>query len=110
MSDRKFEFIPAVESCGGEMKVAFPIEEYKNRLTKIRQIMDRENVDFIYATAPESMYYISGYDVVWHRVNSPAAWYDSMGAGTAVHVDHNRFIHFDLPDEDSPISSGHKAN
>lgn len=103
MSDRKFEFIPAVESCGGEMKVAFPIEEYKNRLTKIRQIMDRENVDFIYATAPESMYYISGYDVVWHRVNSPAAWYDSMGAGTAVHVDHNRFIHFDLPDEEGVL-------
>lgn len=103
MSDRKFEFIPGVESCAGEMSVAFPIEEYKNRLTKIRQIMDREGIDFIYATAPESMYYISGYNVVWHRVNSPELWYDSMGAGTAIHVDHDRFIHFDLPDEEGVL-------
>jgi len=103
MSERKFEYITGVDNCAGEMKVAFPIEEYKNRLTKVREIMDREGIDFIYATAPESMYYISGYDVVWHRVNSPELWYDSMGAGTAIHVDHDRFIHYDLPDEEGAL-------
>lgn len=103
MSERKFEYIPGVENCAGEMSVAFPIEEYKNRLTKIREIMDREGIDFMYATAPESMFYISGYNVVWHRVNSPELWYDSMGAGTAIHVDYDRFIHFDLPDEEGAL-------
>ena len=100
---RKFDIIPGVESCAGEMKIAFPFEEYKNRLTRIRKVMDRDKIDFIYATAPESMNYISGYDVVWHRVNSPEAWYDSMGPGTAVHVDHEKFIHYDLPDEEGVL-------
>ena len=103
MSARKFEYIPGVENCAGEMNVAFPIEEYKNRLTKIREIMDREKIDFLYATAPESMYYVSGYNVVWHRVNSPEEWYDALGAGTAIHVDHDKFIHFDLPDEEGVL-------
>lgn len=103
MGERKFDYIPGVESCAGEMSVAFPIEEYKNRLTRTREIMDREGIDFLYATAPESMNYISGYNVVWHRVNSPEPWYDSMGAGTAIHVDHDKFIHFDLPDEEGAL-------
>ncbi len=103
MSDRRFEIIPGVENCAGEMKVAFPIEEYRNRLTRIRQIMDENKIDFIYSTAPESMCYISGYDVVWHRVNSPEDWYDSMAAGTAIHVDKDKFIHFDLPDEEGVL-------
>lgn len=80
MSARKFEYIPGVENCAGEMNVAFPVEEYKNRLTKIREIMDREKIDFLYVTAPESMYYVSGYNVVWHRVNSPEEWYDALGS------------------------------
>ena len=103
MSDRKFKIIEGVENCAGEMKIAFPIEEYKNRLTRIRQIMDRDKIDLVYATAPESMCYISGYDVVWHRVNSPEDWYDSMAAGTAIHVDYDKFIHFDSPDEEGVL-------
>ena len=31
MNNRKFELIPGVENCAGEMKVAFPIEENQNR-------------------------------------------------------------------------------
>lgn len=103
MVKREFSIIPGVENCAGEMKVAFPMEEYKNRLTRIRMNMDKDGIDLIYATAPESMNYVSGYDVVWHRVNSPEAWFDTMAAGTAIHVDHDDFIHFDLPDEEGVL-------
>ena len=103
MSGRKFELIPGVDNCAGEMKVAFPIEEYKNRLTRTRMLMEEKGIDMIFATAPESMNYITGYDCVWHRVNSPAAWFDTMAAGTAIHVDHDDFIHYDLPDEEGVL-------
>ena len=103
MNNRKFELIPGVENCAGEMKVAFPIEEYQNRLTRTRMLMEKEGIDLIYATAPESMNYITGYDVVWHRVNSPVAWFDTMAAGTAIHVDYDDFIHYDLPDEEGVL-------
>ena len=59
MNNRKFELIPGVENCAGEMKVAFPIEEYQNRLTRTRMLMEKEGIDLIYATAPESMNYIT---------------------------------------------------
>jgi Xaa-Pro aminopeptidase len=49
------------------------------------------------------MYYVSGYNVVWHRVNSPEEWYDALGAGTAIHVDYDKFIHYDLPDEEGVL-------
>ena len=100
---REFTYYEGVESCAGEMNVAFPIYEYKNRLTKIRRLMERDSLDVLYLTAPESMYYVNGYNCVWHRVNPPARWAPSAAAGVAVHVDHDHFIHYDLPDEEGVI-------
>ena len=42
MSDRKFEFIPAVESCGGEMKVAFAL--YPVSMKQLIDIADTGNI------------------------------------------------------------------
>ena len=44
MNKRKFELIPGVDNCAGEMKVAFPIEEYKNRLTRTRMLMEEKGI------------------------------------------------------------------
>lgn len=100
---KNFKFYEGVETCAGEMNVAFPIYEYKNRLSKVRQLMEREEVDILYLTAPESMNYISGYDAVWHRVNSPRRWWPSAMAGIVINVDKDNFILYDLPDEEGVI-------
>ncbi len=65
--------------------------------------MEREGVDILYLTAPESMYYLSGYNAVWHRVNSPRRWWPSAMAGIAVNIDRDDFILYDLPDEEGII-------
>lgn len=102
---RNFDFYEGVENCAGEMNVAFPIYEYKNRLSKIRKLMERDGLDTLYLTAPESMYYVSGYNCVWHRVNPPKRWAPSAAAGVAINVDCDNFILYDLPDEEGVIKN-----
>ncbi|MET3289216.1 UNVERIFIED_CONTAM: Xaa-Pro aminopeptidase [Brevibacillus sp. OAP136] len=82
-----------------EMELAFPILEYKNRLNKIRKAMAEQNIDLLYITNPENLYYVSGYSAAWYRGNPPTAWSESAASGIAIHVDHDKFILFDVVDE-----------
>jgi Xaa-Pro dipeptidase len=79
------------------MEIPFSLQEYRNRLTRVRQIMDREQIDLIYVTSPESLYYLSGYQNEWYQAQSPSVW--PAVSGIAVHVDHDRFIFFELEEE-----------
>lgn len=75
----------------------FSVEEYQERLHRMRQSMVDEKVDLIYLTSPEAMYYFHGYAARWYREHSTTSW--PPLAGTAIHVDHDRLIHFDFTDE-----------
>ncbi len=110
MSESKEENVETLQAVGGEVLYPFPVEEYKIRLKRIRLLMEESNIDMLYLTSPESMNYVSGYDVAWHRVNAPREWYDSQAAGIAVHTDHDKFIHYDLPDEEIPIRQNSVAS
>lgn len=81
-----------------EENVPFSVEEYRDRLNRLRQRMADEGIDLLYLSAPESMCYLHGYTARWYRANSTTAW--PPLAGTAVHVDHENFIHFDSRAED----------
>ncbi|MBT6205082.1 MAG: aminopeptidase P family protein, partial [Rhodospirillaceae bacterium] len=67
------------------------------RLTRIRQAMAKAKIDCLFLSSPESMYYLSGYVCMWYHTESPLEW--SATNGIAVHVDHDRFIHFETERE-----------
>lgn len=82
----------------GETSQPFSKEEYWDRQDRLRGYMAGRAIDLMYLTSPESMCYLHGYAARWYRGHSPIAW--PPLAGTAVHVDHERFIHFDFPMEE----------
>jgi Xaa-Pro aminopeptidase len=82
---------------GDGLAPAFPPEEYADRLERIRKRMTQERIDLLYLTAPESLYYVHGYQAYWYQANPPKAW--PPVSGTALHADEGRFVHFDQSEE-----------
>ena len=80
-----------------EPEVPFGEEEFAARLERIRGAMAAAGIDCLFLTSPESLYYVSGYLCMWYQTESPMEWPPSNGI--AVHVDHDRFIHFDTERE-----------
>jgi Xaa-Pro aminopeptidase len=79
--------------------IPFSSQEYRERLERVRGVMERSGLDLLLLTAPESMCYLHGYEARWYRAHSTRKW--PPCAGTAVYVDCDRPIHFDFVDESS---------
>jgi Xaa-Pro aminopeptidase len=78
-------------------ELPFSIAEFAQRLLRIRQRMESDGLDMLYLTAPESMYYVSGYRACWYGAQSSTSW--PQYYGIAVHRDHEKLIHIDIPAE-----------
>lgn len=78
-------------------EVPFPIQEFNARHRRIRDAMSKAGVDVLYLSAPESMFYVSGYQSEWYQAQSPKDWQPM--SGIAMHVDHPGFILFDIVEE-----------
>jgi Xaa-Pro aminopeptidase len=76
-----------------EKEIPFPAKEFRDRLSRVRQRMAKARVDMLYLMAPESMYYLSGYQVEWYQAQSPKHW--PASSAIAVHVDHDNYVLFD---------------
>ncbi len=76
-----------------EVSPAFSAEEYEDRLRRVRERMAQDNIDVLWTMMPEGICYLHGMGSLWYQANSPKAW--SAASGTAVHVDHDKVIHFD---------------
>jgi Xaa-Pro aminopeptidase len=79
------------------MEVPFTQQEYRDRLRRIREAMTQARLDVLYLTSPESQCYVSGYAAEWYQTESPKDWMPV--SGIAVHVDHDRFLFFNLVPE-----------
>lgn len=73
------------------MELAFTLEEYKQRLTNLRRSMEKHNIDTVYLTSPENIYYFTGHQ----RVFPGGRW----PVGIAVNKDADNFIAFCEQDE-----------
>ena len=73
-----------------EVGPAFSTAEYEDRLRRVRERMAQDNIDLLWVMMPESMCYLHGFASSWYQGNSRSA-----RSGTAVHVDHDKVIHFD---------------
>lgn len=78
----------------------FPIQEYRNRVNKIRQKMYENGVETLYLTSPESMYYVTGLNMVWYTANSSSMWDGNKVTGVALNVDSDDVLLFQMADED----------
>jgi Xaa-Pro aminopeptidase len=88
----------ALDAWPAEMReLAFDREEYLGRLRRVRALMAEQGVDLLYVTTPEHVCYLHGYFASWYKANSPMRYPQLYG--TAVHVDHDEFLHFDNPTE-----------
>ena len=76
-----------------ENEAPFSALEFAGRLDRLRRRMAAAGIDMLYLMAPESMYYLSGYQAEWYQAQSPPQW--PASSGIAVHVDHDRYILFD---------------
>jgi len=75
----------------------FSLQEYDARVLRIREAMSRAQIDCLFLSAPESIYYVSGYACEWYQASSPEPWWPA--SGVAIHVDHEHFIHFEHTQE-----------
>lgn len=75
----------------------FTDAEFAGRLARIRAAMAAAEIDCLFLSSPESLYYVSGYACEWYQANSPEAWWPV--SGIAVHVDADDFIHFEHTQE-----------
>lgn len=85
-----------------ERDLAFPPEEYKDRLQRLRALMAAEKIDLLWITTPEAVTWLHGMVASWYRANSPMRYPQLYGV--AVHVDSDSFIHFDHPFEAAIIA------
>jgi Xaa-Pro dipeptidase len=72
----------------------FTEDEYQNRLTRCREAMSARDIDLLFVTTPEGMCYLHGLESTWYRAHSSRQWPPLIG--TAVHVDHDRCVHFSV--------------
>jgi len=75
----------------------FPRREFQERLARLKAAMRSNNLDIIFLSSPESMYYISGYKNEWYQAQSSTEW--PPASGIAVHVDHPGLILFETEEE-----------
>ncbi len=86
-----------LRDCHPELAAPFSLQEYQDRLDRVRERMAQENIDLLYLSAPESVCYVSGYAASWYASNGNKDWLPI--SGIAIHVDHDRFILFEASDE-----------
>jgi Xaa-Pro aminopeptidase len=87
-------FEPLPESA---RELAFAPEEYRARIAKVRRLMAERKIDLLYVTTPDHVAWLHGFFASWYKANSPMRYPQLYG--TAIHVDHDEFVHFDNPTE-----------
>ncbi len=78
-------------------RIPFPLSEYLARIQRVRHMMSEGGIDLLFITGPEGICYLHGHQANWYQGNSPREW--PALSGTAVHVNYDTPIHFDIIDE-----------
>ena len=59
------EISELVKSYCSEMEIPFPVEEYEQRVANVKRAMAKQGITLLYCTAPESLFYLVGYQNSW---------------------------------------------
>jgi Xaa-Pro aminopeptidase len=74
--------------------LAFTEAEYAERLHRVRAAMAGAGLDLLLVSAPDAMCWLHGYQSRWYKSHGTTAWPPFQC--TAVHVDHDRMLQFDM--------------
>ena len=102
--EMKANFQAALANASDHKEVPFPDAEYEERLSRIRQLMQRSGIELLFLTSPESLYYVSGFQCEWYQAQSGRSFPPT--SGIALHVNHDRTIHFETPSEAMLVAIG----
>jgi len=69
----------------------------------VKREMARLGIDLLFLSSPESMFYVCGYRAEWYQGQSPLEW--PPASGIAVRSNDDRFILFDIGDEELMVKS-----
>ena len=100
----KANFEAALAVAPQHKEVPFPEAEYEARLNYIRRLMVDFGIELLFLTSPESMYYVSGFQCEWYQAQSGRSFPPT--SGIAVHVNHEKTIHFETPSEAMLVAIG----
>ena len=79
--------------CLPEPEIPFTKEEFANRLGRVREAMQESNIDVLFVSSPEGLYYVSGFLSEWYQAQSPVIW--PPASGIAIHRDSGATMHFE---------------
>lgn len=88
------EVLANVES---HREAPFPREEYADRLKRVRAGMAARKVELLFVSAPESIFYLTGFQAEWYQAQSGRPFPPS--SGIAIRAERDDFIHFETPSE-----------
>ena len=74
--------------------LAFAPDEYAERLRRVRAAMAEAGLDLLLVSAPDAMCWLHGLQSRWYKSHGTTAWPPFQC--TAVHVDHDRMLQFDM--------------
>jgi Xaa-Pro aminopeptidase len=52
-------------------RLPFPLEEYRDRLSRVRAAMAARGLDLLYVTSPANLFYLTGYEAIWYPNRLP---------------------------------------
>ncbi|MEM7430290.1 MAG: Xaa-Pro peptidase family protein [Pseudomonadota bacterium] len=93
----KGNFQEALSRAPEHKELPFPEEEFAARLQRLRTAMAEAELDLVFLSSPESIYYLTGFQGHWYQAQSGRNFPPS--SGIAVHADHPDLIHFETPSE-----------
>ena len=82
-----------LEEIVPEQEVWFDRAEFANRRQEIQRKMQASDIDVLYLTAPESRFYVDGFNSDWYQAQSPKEWHAL--SGVAVHAERDELITFE---------------
>jgi len=87
-----------VKTYCSEMEIPFPVEEYQQRVTNVKQAMAKQGIALLYCTAPETLFYLVGYQNSWYQAQSPKEW--QQLSGVVIAASERTPIFFDREEEE----------
>lgn len=88
---------------GTTRNVPFSHAEYLSRLANAKKMMREQDVQLVFLTSPESLFYFTGYQLAWYRTNSKKQWNYYVPASIAIHVDKEELVFFDIAGEEATV-------
>lgn len=93
----KKNFQEALAAADAFREPPFPEAEYADRLRRLRKAMAAQKIDLLFLSAPESIFYLTGFQCEWYQAQSGRAFPPT--SGVVVAAERDEVIHFETPSE-----------